>query len=256
MDPGLRSICLDILRGARIRTSSGRQCTRPKCLNRAGNSGEVRRTLAPRLAAETDAQRRCGLARELVRAGDLSRTTLLFQVLSAPDPYGHVHAAESLYKLGQPDDGGVLRVAMESGETAKLQLMAAGALAAGGDPMARKFIRDRLLQPEDTEARRTAAWLLARLGDNSDIPTLSKCAGSESDLVTKAYLENALASLGNSAGLAALRRIYTTAMPRFGPIPPKPSATPAPSNLPTGFSNCWPMQCSTFACAPRSRSSC
>ncbi len=55
----------------------------------AGAGEEVRQRLGPRLEKEEDDQRRCGLARELVRAGDRERVAVLFGILAGKETYGH-----------------------------------------------------------------------------------------------------------------------------------------------------------------------
>ncbi len=205
MDSGLRSICVDILRAALNSDEFWPSMHAAEALTLAGAGADVRSALEPQLAGDSDVQHRCGLARELVRAGDTSRVSILFEILASPDPYGHTHAAESLYKIRQTGDGRSLRAAMERGETAKLQLIAAGALASKGDATALALIRERLTTNE-VESRWVAAWLLARLGDTSDIPALTQCVGIVKDPFAKAYIENALAALGDPNGLAALRR--------------------------------------------------
>jgi hypothetical protein len=132
LDSGLRSICLDILRGALESDEFWPAMHAAEALTLSGSGAEVRSVLEPKLATDSDAQHRCGLARELVRAGDTPRAAILFETLASPDPYGHTHAAESLYKVRQTGDGRLLRAAMERGETPKLQLIAAGALATSG----------------------------------------------------------------------------------------------------------------------------
>ncbi len=68
-------------------------------LTLGGRGDEVIEFLRSRLATETDDQRRCGLARELARAGDTSGVPTMLAVLEGANDYGHVHAAESLFKI-------------------------------------------------------------------------------------------------------------------------------------------------------------
>jgi sialidase-1 len=63
----------------------------------------------------------------------------------------------------------------------------------------------RALAGQDREGRKIAAWILARLGEKSDLPQLRENAGKEADPIDKAYAEHALACLGDTAGLAALK---------------------------------------------------
>lgn len=176
-----------------------------EALTLAGHPEEVRALLEPKLAAETDDQRRCGLARELVRAGDRSQTAVMLRILAGDDSYGHVHAAESLYKIWEVGDGTALRRAMAQTRNAKLRLMAAGALARCGNPRAMALLRETI-RNDDPEVRKISAWLLARLGDDSDISALREgMERADSDPV-RCYFEHALATLGDDAGLQALAR--------------------------------------------------
>ena len=172
-----------------------------------GLGDEVREALARKLETETDPQRRCGLARELIRAGDLSQTRVLLDVLASDDPRGHVHACESLFKVNQIGDGELLREAMamtEAGPTLKT-VMAAAALARWGNPSAFSHLRASINRDNEAIAR-TAAWALARVGDSRDIPALRTAAARFQTPLTRAYFDNALAALGDVEGRAALLR--------------------------------------------------
>ena len=74
-------------------------------LTLGGYGAEVLDFLKDRLAQETDDQRRCGIAREIVRAGDKPTTQVMLDILASQNPHGHVHAAESLYKVVEIGDG-------------------------------------------------------------------------------------------------------------------------------------------------------
>ena len=87
----------------------------------------------PNSQQETDDQRRCGLARELVRAGDAPKIQILADVLSGEDDYAHIHAAEGLYKIGEIGNAEAMMRAFESTDNNVLHLMAAGALTRQGD---------------------------------------------------------------------------------------------------------------------------
>ena len=126
-----------------------------EALTRAGRGHEVIGPMKQRLAAETDDRKKCVWARELVRAGDSSKLSVMLDVLAGNDPYGHVHAAESLYKVGGKGDGEALRAATGEGRDPILQIMAAGALAKHGDDDAMKLLRVRL-RDEDLKTSRIA----------------------------------------------------------------------------------------------------
>ena len=174
-----------------------------EALTVAGYGDEVIAHCGPLLNTEKDDQHRCGLAREMVRAGDKTKTQVMLEILAKPDDYGHTHAAESLYKVNHTGDGKLLRKAMKEGKTSSLRLMAAGALAKAGNDDALAYIRKESAS-EDPDAYRIAAWLLARIGDESDIPQLAKNVARAKDPVAKAYCEHALATLGDPEGRTAL----------------------------------------------------
>lgn len=203
LDEPTRQRCLAVLREALRSDEFWPAMHAAEALSLAGLGAEVRAALEPKLTAETDAQRRCGLARELVRAGDRSRTAVLLDILADADPYGHVHASESLFKVRQLGDGTLLRRAMAKGDQPKLAIMAAAALARWGNPEAPALIR-KLAQDPDGETARVAAWVLARVGDAGDLPSLRSGAERFDDPLTRAYFQHALAALGDGEGRAAL----------------------------------------------------
>lgn len=171
----------------------------------AGYGGEVRAFLEPKLLSEKDDQHRCGLARELVRAGDTSFISVLGNILAGDDPYGHVHAAESLYKIRQIGNAEAMAKAFAQTDDIKLHLMAAAALARHSDKRAMAAIR-KALASDDPEGIRIGAWLLGRLGDKSDIPRLRSRIGVAPDPLIRAYVEHSLAALGDPAGGQALEK--------------------------------------------------
>lgn len=176
-----------------------------EALTLAGFGNEVRVALEPRLATDTDAQHRCGLARELVRAGDKSKLSILTEVLVSPDAYGHVHAAESLFKVYEVGDPEAMRRHYEQTGNIKLQLMAAAALARQGDLDAVSTIR-QTLRGNDPDGIQISAWILGQIGNAQDIEPLRSRIGYAPTPLIKAYIEHALAVLGDPDGLAALVR--------------------------------------------------
>src|SRR5690606_16370129 len=128
-----------------------------------------------KLAVETDDQRRCGLARELVRAGRKVHTAVLFEVLTKDDAYGHTHAAESLFKVGELADGRAMRAAFANWDNKIARIMAAGALGRGGSREAMEFLRKTLAHGNE-DARFIAAWVLGQIGGSEDIPRLRESA--------------------------------------------------------------------------------
>ena len=207
-----KSRCLTVLREALESDEFWPSMHAAEALTGAGHSDEVRAALKPLFATETDDQHRCGLAREMVRAGDVSRLHLLLEVLAKDDPYGHVHAAESLYKVGRIGDGRLLRAALDRQDNPSLQLMAAAALARCGNPAALPLIR-RKAADDDTTVRRIAGWVLARLGDPSDVATLQSALKRADDALSQCFLEHALAALGDAESQKALIRNLSSTEP-------------------------------------------
>jgi sialidase-1 len=171
-------------------------------LTLAGYGGEVIEYLTPHMADETDDQHLCGIARELVRAGDTSRVEILTSILRGRDTYAHTHAAESLYKLGLIGDEDAMRAAAQSGEVTR-ELMAAGALARTGDEAALGWIRNTY-ETGGVDAVRIGAWLLGRIGDQSDIARLRTRIEDTPPGIVRAYIHHSLAALGDPTGLDSL----------------------------------------------------
>ncbi len=105
LTPTLRQKCVAVLRQGLTGDDFWPAMHAAESLTFAGQTQEVRKHLLPKLDTATDDQRRCGLARELARAGDEEKSTLLLEILRKNNPHGHVHAAKSLFKVGWPGDG-------------------------------------------------------------------------------------------------------------------------------------------------------
>ena len=205
LDAAVRSQCLRVLRQS-LRSDADDfwpAIHAAEGLTLAGHGGEVIGYLKPKLAGQTDDQKRCGLARELVRAGDLERRRVMLDILAGNNPYGHVHAAESLFKVAQIGDGKSPRKALKRSDNLKLQVMAAAALGRGGDPSAMATLR-AILVGDDAEGRQLAAWVLARIGNKQDLPGMRLALQRTDDALQRAYFQHALAALGDPAGRTAL----------------------------------------------------
>ncbi|MCB1227201.1 MAG: HEAT repeat domain-containing protein [Verrucomicrobiales bacterium] len=204
-----REVCLAVLRQGLRGEEFWPAMHAAEALTLAGCGSEVRRFLEPRLEGEKDDQHRCGLARELVRAGDRGRAEVLWEVLAAQGSTGRVHAAESLYKVGWPRRGAredLLRTAMGEGGDIRLRLMSAAALARWcEEPAAVALLRDVAQEEDDPEVYRLAAWALGRVGElGRDGPILRRrLEGAEGEL-TRAFLEIALANLGDPTARVAV----------------------------------------------------
>ena len=177
----------------------------------AGEGALVRQRLSPPLPIETDDQHRCGLAREMVRAGDPTKSAVMIAILADPTSSGRIHAAESLYKVGwQGDADTYLRAVWNPDSDFVLQLVAVAALAKHGGAMdqaeALKFLRTTLIQTTDQNHLRLVAWILARVGAASDIERIRPHLKRELKDRPRVFLEHALARLGDESGRVALRR--------------------------------------------------
>lgn len=174
-------------------------------LTLGGYGEEVVAVLEPRINQVKDARHRCGIARELVRAGKKEALAMLVEVLRDEDAYGHTHAAESLFKVEELGDEATMRLRFQQGEDIKLRLMAAGALARKGDEKALAFIR-QCRDGADPDGLLISAWLLGVLGDARDIEPLRRRLTEAPTPMIRAYIEHALACLGDLDGLIRLIR--------------------------------------------------
>ncbi len=207
--PDTRSTCLDILRSglAAYATQFWPAMHAAEALSQAGHGDEATRLLAPLLKNEIDAQKRCGLARELARAGDDSKLAVLVEILQSEDDSGHVHAAESLFKLGWCAEPELLRAAMSQTANPRLRVMAAAALARGAHDDGLAFLRAGLAAESDPNLLYLYAWALGQAGSGEEDAARIRARLSDApDAWIKSFLEHALARLGDDAGRAALLR--------------------------------------------------
>jgi sialidase-1 len=168
-----RARCLEVLREGLKSDDFWPSMHAAEGLTLGGHGEEVITFLEPKLLGENDDQRRCGLARELVRAGRREYTEVLLDILASDDPHGHVHAAESLYKVVEIGDGSALRHAFAQSPNITLRVMAAAALGRCGNPEAMAFLRERLVSAEPSIAR-IVGWVLGRIGSSQDIPGIRR----------------------------------------------------------------------------------
>ena len=206
LDTVTEARCIKILRGAVRSDEFWPSMHAAEALTLAGRGGEVVKLLTPMLPLEKDDQKRCGLARELVRAGQRQHVNVLLSIMAGEDTHGHVHSCESIYKVFEIGDGVSLRAAIQPENPIKKQLMAAAALGRGGHPQAMKILRSAV-SSEDPDEARIAVWVLARIGDATDVPLLRKNIARFDDPLVVAYFENSMATLGDSAGLIAMAKM-------------------------------------------------
>tara|TARA_R110002111_G_scaffold257026_1_gene324939 strand:- start:80266 stop:82131 length:1866 start_codon:yes stop_codon:yes gene_type:complete len=202
LSPETEARCLEVLREAIRSDEFWPSMHAAEALTLAGKGAEVRQIIEPKLKTEKDDQKRCGLARELVRAGDRSKAAIMFQILAGKDPHGHIHACESLYKVNELGNGVLIREAMNSDDPKKA-MMAAALLCRWGNQDAFKVVRKYLNDPDVSNAS-IAAWILARVGDQQDIPALKANLKRADDPFIRSYFEAALAMHGDPEGLQAI----------------------------------------------------
>ncbi len=207
----LQTRCVELLReGLRAHgTAFWPAMHAAEALTQAGHGNETRRELAPLLPALTDDQQRCGVARELARAGDAEKTRGLWDILQSPSDHGHVHAAESLFKVGWTADADItpMRQAFAQTTNPRLQMMAAAALAKhAGDAGALAFLRRRMTEEKDPALLFLFAWGLGQLGATEDAALIRSRLDDAPDAWTRSFLEHALARLGDADGRAAVLR--------------------------------------------------
>jgi sialidase-1 len=178
-------------------------------LTLGGHGDVVRKHLTPKLATQLDDQQRCGVSRELIRAGDRQKRSIMLEILAGKDDFGHIHSAESLYKVEEIGDGVAMRRAFEQTKNLRLRVMAAAALGRCGNHEAMTFIRS-ILDHDDPEIYKLGAWVLGRIGSVDDISLLKKHRSKCPDELTRAYFDNSLAALGDEGGLAVLAESLTS----------------------------------------------
>src|SRR5262249_38410927 len=86
------------------------------------------------------------------------------------------------------------------------------ALARRGNRQALALVRKRLAG-NDAEGKMLAAYVLARLGNETDIPTLRENARREEDPLRRSFAHYALACLGDKTGREAIKRNLASANP-------------------------------------------
>lgn len=212
LTPQVQEKCLAVLRAGLVSDEFWPSVHAAEGLTLGGQGADVVAAFRSRLVDEEDDQRRCGLARELVRAGQRQYAEVLLEILSGDDPHGHVHAAESLFKVQELGDGTALRAAWQDGATPNLRMMAGAALARAGNREALQFLRGQLAG-RDAEVARIAAWILGRIGDASDIAQIKRNVASAPNGVSRAFQQHALAALGDAEGIAALAKNLDDADP-------------------------------------------
>jgi thioredoxin-like negative regulator of GroEL len=211
LDPETRQRCMRVLDEGMRADDFWPAIHAAEALTLGGQGELVRAFLESKLRAETDDQKRCGLARELVRAGNRQRSSVIMDILSGADPHGHVHAAESLYKVGWIGDSAPLKRAFADTDNVRLRLMAAAALARHGQGSVRaeafNFLRENLRSESDPEVFRLSAWVLGRIGADKDRSLIrSRLEDADENKLVLAFLQHALAALGDPEGQQALLR--------------------------------------------------
>jgi sialidase-1 len=174
-----------------------------EALTQVGHGAEVTKSLTPLQPTLSDDQQRCGIARELARAGDASKTALLFAILQSPSEHGHVHAAESLFKVGWPSNAEItpLLRAFAQEENPRLRMMAAAALAKHtANPDALAFLRARTAEESQPDLLFLFGWGLGQLGGPEDVALIKGRLKDMPDPWLRSFLEHALARLGDAEG--------------------------------------------------------
>ena len=199
LDAATREKCVQVLRDGMRGSEFWPAIHAAEGLTLGGHGKEVIDFLTPKLATEKDDQHRCGLAREIVRAGDRSKAKIMLDILAGENPHGHVHAAESLYKVAELGDNKAMRQAFKQSKNVRLKLMAAAALGRCGNKKALATLR-KMIASDDAENFRIVVWVLGRIGDKSDIDLIKKHIPGMSEAIMMAYVNNSLATLGDAAG--------------------------------------------------------
>ena len=206
-DESSHETCLTVLRdglNAKGKDDFWASIHAAEALTLAGKGDEVRAFLEPKLETEKDDQKRVGLSREMVRAGDREKAEIMLGILKGDDRHGFVHAAESLYKVGFDGDEAPLVKHFRSNDDPRLLLMTAAALAKHGSPEMKKegfaTLRSVLEKESDPATYRLPAWVLGRIGDSSDIPRIRARIPDTDDPLVEAFLYHSIGLLGDEEG--------------------------------------------------------
>lgn len=208
----LASRCVETLHGVLRSEEFWPSMHAAEALTLAGSGHEVRTVLIGLLKTETDVVRRCGLAREIVRTGDRSVLSILWDAIATGDGRTQTVAAEGLFKVREAGDGSTLRRIVSASDNVVLQLMATGALWTLDAAGSMSFIRQGLAG-EDPQGQKIAAWIIAQVGDASDVPLLLQNIDRDLEPLTQAYLFAALACHGGFDGHRRLAGILTSTDP-------------------------------------------
>lgn len=212
LDEAVRQRCLERLRSGLRGEEFWPAMHAAEGLTWGGQTAEVIEFLEPMLATIEDDQQRCGVARELVRAGRRSYAAVMLSILEGENPHGHVHACESLFKVNELGDGSQMRRAFNPEARTPKSLMAAAALARGGSPQAISWLRE-VLQGDDFEQARLAAWIVGQLRDLASLTAVNAWRQRLKTVEQRHYFDNAAALLGDPAGARALLDNLTHADP-------------------------------------------
>jgi sialidase-1 len=193
-DQALRERAIAVLRAGLQSSEFWPSMHAAEALTLAGLGAEVVTAITPRVPTETDDQHRCGLARELIRAGVEEPLAVLTTILNDKQSKGRVHACESLFKVNRLGDRDALVRALDEGNV-DLESMAAAALARQGDSTGLARLRARLADA-NPDNRNGAAWVLGQVGGPQDCAPILALVEKETDAPRCAFYWNALARLG------------------------------------------------------------
>ena len=121
LDSATHQKCLNVLRAGLRGEEFWPSMHAAEGLTLGGHGLEVIEYLTPKLETETDDQHLCGVAREIVRAGDRSVVPVMRDILAGDNSYGHVHAAESLFKVCETGDRQSMLRAHQQNDNIKLK---------------------------------------------------------------------------------------------------------------------------------------
>ncbi|UUO04754.1 exo-alpha-sialidase [Blastopirellula sp. J2-11] len=174
-------------------------------LTAAGKQKEVIAALSPKLKQTKGSDRKCELARELVRAGERSYLAILVQALQDDVALEtQAVACDALFQIDEIGEGRILRKRYDQLQNVNAQtILAAAALAQWGNPQAAAKLREVVKQAEWPDAR-LAAGALARLGETDDVALLKMRQQDARTVRDRLAFDAALALLGDETARSAL----------------------------------------------------
>ncbi len=186
-----------------------------EALTLLGREELARNRLEQQLPETTDPQHRVGVARELVRAGDADKLTLIIDALKDELSNARVHAAETLLKLSEIGERQALLQTMTQTDDLNLRVFAAAALSRSEEDheFALNALHESLKLKED-RPRRYAIFAAGLLADTASVDQLHKIIDrQDTEEIERLSCTQALARIGDAHARTLIEDQLTSQSP-------------------------------------------